>query len=223
MIHRRQMEKPRQFRTTKSAGYVPGSIHQASGGSYHLDNSPHPPPPTHGGFPLNSETLRFLENNRSRINGLRRKAMQRNATHRVAMWEFQPVCPVVFGVAGPDCQNMIDIHLRLIRPDSALYPRTVYVPLLWKRRPKILAQIRPGPDYFHQGINSRKSLMFKGGRRGGDRTHNPRLRRPVLYPIELLAPVHIILASNDLRIHEQTPQVRPGGFGLHQPETHRRR
>ena len=27
----------------------------------------------------------------------------------------------------------------------------------------------------------------KNGRRGGDRTHNPRLRRPVLYPIELLA------------------------------------
>jgi len=77
--------------------------------------------------------------------------MQRNATHRVAMWEFQPVCPVVFGVAGPDCQNMIDIHLRLIRPDSALYPRTVYVPLLWKRRPKILAQIRPRPGLFSPG------------------------------------------------------------------------
>jgi hypothetical protein len=28
---------------------------------------------------------------------------------------------------------------------------------------------------------------FGCGRRGGDRTHNPRLRRPVLYPIELLA------------------------------------
>src|SRR4051794_20637058 len=31
------------------------------------------------------------------------------------------------------------------------------------------------------------SLYLNGGR-GGDRTHNPRLRRPVLYPIELLAP-----------------------------------
>ena len=34
-------------------------------------------------------------------------------------------------------------------------------------------------------INSK----YSGGR-GGDRTHNPRLRRPVLYPIELLAHFH---------------------------------
>ncbi len=98
-------------------------------GSYHLNNPPTPSPqahvrcqtaaeggpgadsPTLGGLPLSSETLRFLENNRSRIKGLRRKAMQRNATHRVAMWEFQPVCPVIFGVARPDCRNKIDIHL----------------------------------------------------------------------------------------------------------------
>jgi hypothetical protein len=32
-------------------------------------------------------------------------------------------------------------------------------------------------------------LLILNGRRGGDRTHNPRLRRPVLYPIELLAHV----------------------------------
>ena len=31
-----------------------------------------------------------------------------------------------------------------------------------------------------------KALILNGGR-GGDRTHNHRLRRPVLYPIELLA------------------------------------
>src|SRR5580704_13358333 len=31
-----------------------------------------------------------------------------------------------------------------------------------------------------------KLLILNGGR-GGNRTHNPRLRRPVLYPIELLA------------------------------------
>jgi hypothetical protein len=31
-----------------------------------------------------------------------------------------------------------------------------------------------------------KRLIINGGR-GGNRTHNPRLRRPVLYPIELLA------------------------------------
>ena len=34
--------------------------------------------------------------------------------------------------------------------------------------------------------NTLKELILNG-RRGGDRTHNPRLRRPVLYPIELLA------------------------------------
>jgi integrase len=32
-------------------------------------------------------------------------------------------------------------------------------------------------------------LLILNGRRGGNRTHNPRLRRPVLYPIELLARV----------------------------------
>ena len=30
-------------------------------------------------------------------------------------------------------------------------------------------------------------MRVEFGRRGGNRTHNPRLRRPVLYPIELLA------------------------------------
>jgi hypothetical protein len=35
----------------------------------------------------------------------------------------------------------------------------------------------------------------KNGGRGGDRTHNHRLRRPVLYPIELLARI-VALHSN---------------------------
>jgi hypothetical protein len=35
------------------------------------------------------------------------------------------------------------------------------------------------------------------GRRGGNRTHNPRLRRPVLYPIELLARDSSIVTLND--------------------------
>lgn len=34
-----------------------------------------------------------------------------------------------------------------------------------------------------------KGGMAEDSGRGGDRTHNPRLRRPVLYPIELLARV----------------------------------
>ena len=34
---------------------------------------------------------------------------------------------------------------------------------------------------------ARSKLLILNGRRGGNRTHNPRLRRPVLYPIELLA------------------------------------
>ena len=38
-------------------------------------------------------------------------------------------------------------------------------------------------DMF-RGLSGRNEL---NGRRGGNRTHNPRLRRPVLYPIELLA------------------------------------
>jgi hypothetical protein len=33
--------------------------------------------------------------------------------------------------------------------------------------------------------------LVSGGR-GGNRTHNPRLRRPVLYPIELLARASIV-------------------------------
>ena len=40
---------------------------------------------------------------------------------------------------------------------------------LWSKRSR---------GHFHCGL---------GGRRGGNRTHNPRLRRPVLYPVELLA------------------------------------
>ena len=54
----------------------------------------------------------------------------------------------------------------------------------------------PGLYYFHHGGNPRKSLICKGGRRGGNRTHNPRLRRPVLYPIELLA--HVFYCSCEL-------------------------
>ena len=37
-----------------------------------------------------------------------------------------------------------------------------------------------------KGAETANSLNLNGGR-GGNRTHNPRLRRPVLYPIELLA------------------------------------
>src|ERR1035441_6412619 len=40
-----------------------------------------------------------------------------------------------------------------------------------------------------QRLRCSKSLILNGGR-GGNRTHNPRLRRPVLYPIELLARGH---------------------------------
>jgi hypothetical protein len=42
-------------------------------------------------------------------------------------------------------------------------------------------------------IDDSCKLLIINGRRGGDRTHNPRLRRPVLYPIELLA--HIFYCS----------------------------
>ena len=45
---------------------------------------------------------------------------------------------------------------------------------------------------FNIYLALRTSMDFSGvryGRRGGNRTHNPRLRRPVLYPIELLAHV----------------------------------
>ena len=41
----------------------------------------------------------------------------------------------------------------------------------------------------------REHFYFQFGRRGGNRTHNPRLRRPVLYPIELLAPLFTIVAG----------------------------
>jgi hypothetical protein len=37
------------------------------------------------------------------------------------MWEFQPVCPVIIGVAHPDCRNRIDIHLILIWRIGALF------------------------------------------------------------------------------------------------------
>jgi hypothetical protein len=37
-----------------------------------------------------------------------------------------------------------------------------------------------------------RNPIILSGRRGGDRTHNPRLRRPVLYPIELLAHVSLL-------------------------------
>src|SRR5208283_2231822 len=47
----------------------------------------------------------------------------------------------------------------------------------------------PGLHYFRKDVNFRKLLINNDGRRGGNRTHNPRLRRPVLYPIELLARV----------------------------------
>ena len=47
------------------------------------------------------------------------------------------------------------------------------------------------PNFPHSKIKNLKldmpKLLILNGRRGGDRTHNPRLRRPVLYPIELLA------------------------------------
>src|SRR5258708_23883300 len=38
-----------------------------------------------------------------------------------------------------------------------------------------------------------------GGRRGGDRTHNPRLRRPVLYPMEAL-PNNALIVLRSLRV-----------------------
>jgi hypothetical protein len=51
-----------------------------------------------------------------------------------------------------------------------------------------------------------------GGRRGGDRTHNPRLRRPVLYPIELLARVSIVTLNRRTAHAQMRPvlsQARP--------------
>ena len=36
-------------------------------------------------------------------------------------------------------------------------------------------------------VQGKSKTLILGGRRVGDRTRNPRLRRPVLYPIELLA------------------------------------
>ena len=47
-----------------------------------------------------------------------------------------------------------------------------------------------------------KSFIFSGGR-GGNRTHNPRLRRPVLYPIELLARCTSIVTLNVARPERQ--------------------
>ena len=35
---------------------------------------------------------------------------------------------------------------------------------------------------------------YRSGRQGGARTRNPRLRRPVLYPVELLAHAYFIVA-----------------------------
>ena len=48
-----------------------------------------------------------------------------------------------------------------------------------------------GEDFRCEGLGN--------GRRGGNRTHNPRLRRPVLYPIELLARASLIVAVTAAR------------------------
>ncbi len=51
-----------------------------------------------------------------------------------------------------------------------------------------------------------------GGGRGGDRTHNPELRRLVLYPIELLArSVSVTIVAGALRKREFL-RGRSGGF-----------
>ena len=57
-------------------------------------------------------------------------------------------------------------------------------------------------DVVQEQAKQGNSFIFYGGR-GGDRTHNPRLRRPVLYPIELLAQ-----RLNDLR--EFPPNLSTG-------------
>lgn len=56
-----------------------------------------------------------------------------------------------------------------------------------RKQRKFLRRQTPGLMLFSIEGNWRKSMILKAGGRGGNRTHNPRLRRPVLYPIELLA------------------------------------
>ncbi len=47
------------------------------------------------------------------------------------------------------------------------------------------------------------------GRRGRARTCNPRLRRPVLYPVELLARIFFIVTLLRLRRAQRSPQAHP--------------
>ena len=75
-------------------------------------------------------------------------------------------------------------------------------------------------------IKSRLSYCPKIGRRGGNRTHNPRLRRPVLYPIELLA--HSFYCSCEVIAARGAggathPQRQPEGNGRRWPRPSERR
>ncbi len=71
-----------------------------------------------------------------------------------------------------------------------------------------------------RGCRSGSPLVLNG-RRGGDRTHNPRLRRPVLYPIELLARSLLILLSSGRRAHQETQETQ-GTHPRPMVERHRR-
>ncbi len=55
-----------------------------------------------------------------------------------------------------------------------------------RRRPRSGSPQNP-PQARPTAKQKSPKLLNLNGRRGGNRTHNPRLRRPVLYPIELLA------------------------------------
>lgn len=59
-----------------------------------------------------------------------------------------------------------------------------------------VAQKYPGLYYFLQNDDFCKLLISKRGRRGGDRTHNNRLRMPVLYPAQTF---HFQLTEQRLR------------------------
>src|SRR5262245_33701838 len=50
-----------------------------------------------------------------------------------------------------------------------------------------MARLRPPPAGLRRAAILSAALRAKAGTRGGGRTHNLRLRRPTLYPIELLA------------------------------------
>ncbi len=75
---------------------------------------------------------------------------------------------------------------------SSISRMIVFKPLHYTRtRLSYFTHFRPGVTATIEDPDGCKYLktgeVWISGGRGGNRTHNPRLRRPVLYPIELLA------------------------------------